>query len=126
MAKPQHSATSTSPSTSTDSNERPVFGNGQVGRIEHERPVDLDEPTPAPEKREDDYVRLTLRSVEQHPKAKDQAELPGTARVMYQGKTIALTVGEKGKVMTRGCANHFIRKALTWSYKADLLLEDVR
>lgn len=92
--------------------------------VEVERPVDLDEPVV--EKREDDYMRLTCRALSQHANAKDQAELPATVRIMYQGKTIELEVGGKGKVMTRGCANHIVRKASTWSFKADLLLEDVK
>ncbi len=93
--------------------------------VETERPVDLDEPVVA-EKKEDDYMRLTLVSVGQRPNTKDQAELPSSVRIMYQGKNIELQAGGKGKVMTRGCANHIVRKASTWSFHAELLLEDVK
>jgi len=90
-----------------------------------ERPVDLDEPAPAPEKKDDDYVRLTLRGVSQPAKGAE-VELPKAVHMLYQGKNITLETGAKGKVMTRGCANHIVMKAKHWSFASDLLLEDVK
>lgn len=105
----------------------PAAGSSAGGDEEPEslHPVDRDPPRPAAAQQADDTVRLTCKGLAQLPGAKDQVELPAMLRFMYQGKTIELQPGGKGKIMTRGCASHIQRKVLTWSMKVDLAVEDV-
>lgn len=83
-------------------------------------PVDVD-PEPEQVKKEEDYVRLTCTAVKVRA-----GEAPVThLREMFHGKNITLSVGGKGKVMTRACATHIMRHARDYSMQAELSLEEV-